>query len=49
MGKIRIVHNRLLAGWFVVAGAHWFPLAGPFATKAEAKAWLNTPHPRGGK
>jgi hypothetical protein len=36
----RIVFNRLLAGWFVVRGPHHFPLAGPFGTKAEARAWL---------
>lgn len=40
-GAIKIVHNRLLNGWFVVRGPHHFPLAGPFNTRAEAKAWLN--------
>jgi len=39
-GKIKIVHMKILGGWFVVRGAHWAPLAGPFATRAEAKAWL---------
>jgi hypothetical protein len=37
---IKIVHMKILGGWFVVRGAHWAPLAGPFATRAEAKAWL---------
>jgi len=37
---IKIVHNKLLGGWYVVRGPHHFPLAGPFATRAEAKAWL---------
>lgn len=37
---IKIVHNRLLGGWYVVRGAHHFPLAGRFATRAEAAAWL---------
>jgi hypothetical protein len=37
---IKIVFNRLLNGWFVVRGAHHFPLAGPFDTRAAAKAWL---------
>jgi hypothetical protein len=38
---IRIVHNRLLGGWFVVRGPHHTPISGRFATKADAKAWLN--------
>ena len=37
---IKIVHNKLLGGWYVVRGAHHWPLSGKFATKAEAKAWL---------
>lgn len=37
----KIVFNRLLGGWFVVRGPYHFPLAGKFATKADAKAWLN--------
>ena len=41
MGNIKIVHNKLLGGWFVVRGPHQTPLAGKFATKAEAKAYLN--------
>jgi hypothetical protein len=39
--KIRIVYNKLLGGWYVVRGPHQFPLAGRFATKAAAQAWLN--------
>jgi len=39
--EIRIVHNRLLGGWFIVRGAHQTPLGGRFATKAEAEAQLN--------
>jgi hypothetical protein len=38
---IKIVHNRLLGGWYVVRGPHQFPLAGRFASKAEAQAWLS--------
>ena len=39
---IKIVNMRILGGWFVVRGAHWSPgLLGPFATRADAKAWLN--------
>lgn len=37
----KIVFNRLLRGWFVVRGAHQWPLGGPFATKADALAWLD--------
>lgn len=36
----KIVHNRLLGGWFVVRGPHHTPISGKFATKAEAKASL---------
>jgi hypothetical protein len=38
--KIKIVHMKILGGWFLVRGPRWTPLAGPFATKAEVKAWL---------
>jgi hypothetical protein len=38
---VRIVHNRLLGGWFVVRGPHQTPLSGKFATKAEAQASLD--------
>lgn len=37
---IRIVYNKLLRGWYVVRGPHQFPLSGRFASKVEAKAWL---------
>lgn len=40
---IKIVNVKLLGGWFVVRGAHWSPLAGPFASKVDAKAWLDRP------
>lgn len=36
----KIVFNKLLRGWFVVRGPHHTPLSGPFATKADAQAWL---------
>jgi hypothetical protein len=38
---IRIVHNRLLGGWFVVRGPHQTPLGGRFDSREEAKAWLD--------
>jgi hypothetical protein len=39
---VRIVHNRLLGGWFVVRGTHQTPLNGSFASKAAAQAWLDS-------
>lgn len=38
---VRIVHNRLLGGWYVVRGPHQTPLNGRFDSKAEAQAWLD--------
>jgi len=37
----RIVHNRLLGGWYVVTGPHQTPISGRFDSKAEAQEWLN--------
>lgn len=47
---VRIVHNRLLGGWYVVRGPHQTPLNGRFNSKAEAQAWLmrGNPAPRHG-
>jgi hypothetical protein len=39
---VRIVHNRLLGGWFIVRGAHQTPLGGRFDTRAAALAHLKT-------
>lgn len=36
----RIVHNKLLGGWYVVVGPHQTPLNGRFDSKADAQAWL---------
>jgi len=38
--RVRIVHNKLLGGWFVVTGPHQTPISGRFDSKEEAKAWL---------
>ena len=38
---IKIVHNRLLNGWYVVRGPHHAPLSGRFPTKGAAQAWLS--------
>jgi hypothetical protein len=37
---IKIVHNKLLGGWYIVRGPHHSPIGGRFDSKAEAKAWL---------
>lgn len=38
---VRIVHNKLLGGWYIVRGPHQTPLGGRFDSKAEARAHLN--------
>lgn len=38
---VRIVHNKLLGGWYVVRGPHQTPLNGRFNSKEEAQAWLD--------
>ena len=40
-GAVKVVHNKLLGGWFVVRGPHQAPLGGRFDSKADAVAWLN--------
>lgn len=42
----RIVHNRLLGGWYVVIGPHQTPLNGRFNSRAEAQAWLQRKNPQ---
>jgi hypothetical protein len=37
---IKIVHNKLLGGWFVVRGPHQTPIGGRYETRADAKAAL---------
>lgn len=41
MSAVKIVHNRLLGGWYVVRGAHDTPISTRFDTKAEAREWLD--------
>lgn len=41
MSAVRIVHNRILGGWFVVRGPHQTPLSERFNSREAAKAWLN--------
>ena len=38
---MKIVHNRLLGGWFIVRGAHQTPISGRFDSKEQAQAHLN--------
>ncbi len=45
MSKVRIVHNKLLGGWFVVRGPHQTPLGGKFESKEAAQAWLERKKP----
>lgn len=47
MSTVRIVHNRLLGGWFIVKGPHQTPISGRFDTRADAQAHLqrNAPKP----
>jgi hypothetical protein len=37
---IKIIHNKLLGGWYIVRGPHQAPIGGRFDSKAEAQAWL---------
>lgn len=38
---VKIIHSRILGGWYVVRGAHHTPIAGRFDSKADAQAWLD--------
>ena len=38
---IRIIHSRILGGWFIVRGPHQTPISGRFQTRADALAHLN--------
>jgi len=42
---VRIVHNKLLGGWYVVRGPHQTPLSGRFNSKEEAQAYLRKKNP----
>lgn len=37
---IKIVHNKLLGGWYIVRGSHQTPIGGRFDSKEEAKEHL---------
>lgn len=38
--SLRIVHNRLLGGWYIVTGKHQAPIGGRYESKAAAQAAL---------
>lgn len=38
--SVRIVHNKLLGGWYIVRGPHQTPISGRLDSKAEAQAKL---------
>jgi hypothetical protein len=40
MSGVRIVHNKLLGGWYVVRGPHQTPISGRFESKEAARASL---------
>jgi hypothetical protein len=42
---VRIIHNKLLGGWFIVRGPHQTPIGGRFNSKAEAQAHLRRKNP----
>jgi hypothetical protein len=33
---IRIIHSKILGGWFIVRGPHQTPIGGRFETRAQA-------------
>jgi hypothetical protein len=35
---MKIIHNRLLGGWFIVRGPHQTPISGRFDTREQALA-----------
>jgi hypothetical protein len=37
---IKIIHHKLLGGWYIVRGPHHTPIGGRFDSKAEAQAAL---------
>lgn len=38
---MKIIHNKILGGWYIVRGPHHTPISGRFDTKAEAQASLS--------
>ena len=42
---MKVIYNRLLAGWFIVRGAHQTPISGRFDSKEAALAHLRRRNP----
>jgi len=40
-GKVKIVHNKVLGGWYIVRGPHQTPIGGRHDSKEAAKEHLN--------
>jgi hypothetical protein len=40
MPGVRIVHNRILGGWYIVRGPHDTPISGRFESREEAIRYL---------
>jgi hypothetical protein len=37
---IRVIHSKILGGWFIVRGPHMTPIGGRFDSRADALAHL---------
>jgi hypothetical protein len=42
---MKVVYSSVLAGWFIVRGAHQTPISGRFETKEAALAHLRKRNP----
>ena len=42
---MKVIYNSILAGWFIVRGAHQTPISGRFETKEAALAHLRKRNP----
>jgi hypothetical protein len=42
---MKVIYNSVLAGWFIVRGAHQTPISGRFETKEAALAHLRKRNP----
>jgi hypothetical protein len=42
---MRVIHNKILGGWYIVRGPHQTPISGRFETKEQAMAHLRRRNP----
>jgi hypothetical protein len=42
---MKVIYNRLLAGWYIVRGPHQTPMSGRFETREAAVAHLRRRNP----